>query len=331
MGALAFGLGQKEAENFYAGNTGLTSDMTKQYRSDKTYEQIVEEELNDPEKHISVTGSEGIVSPKSQKTFLAMRDSKEMDRYLNISDTDDILIPFFSLAQTINNFSLHARNSDDENVKKAIAEFLTKTLKFLQKESNYRKIYANANVFFDNKKFVADSKENITDPADTYDEHIGGITEALKGLQQKPVQFIDPKLEPSFYKFRKKTLFGDKDVSFAIDPTKGERQAFSPASEPHTNIGGMMPTQKIGRSATEEEVLQDQIKTLRKQMMTLMFRKAPKSEIDAVKAQIDELNRASLQAVPSVGSAAETPTSKPKRKKSIKKESYEPFVRNILF
>jgi hypothetical protein len=127
-GALAFGLGQKEAENFYSGNTGLTPEITKQYRSDKTYEQIIGEELNDPEKHIVVTGSEGIVSPKSQKTFLAMRARKELDRYLNISDTEDILIPHFSLAQTINNFSLHARNSDDENVKKAIAEFLSKTL-----------------------------------------------------------------------------------------------------------------------------------------------------------------------------------------------------------
>ena len=73
-------------------------------------------------------------------------------------------------------------------------------------------------------------------------------------------------------------------------------------------------------------------------MIALVFKKAPKSEIDDVKSKIDELNRASLKAAPSVGAAVENlePT-KPKKtikktsKGKIKKESYQPFVREILF
>ena len=344
-GALAGNLGTKEGHNFFAGNFPQIPDYQSQKIKDEIREILINKELQDPSMHFSVTGENSTLDKNTQNTFEKMRKSKHMDRFLVINgDSGDILIPFFDLPRAINEFSLYARSyTTDPKEKKAIANFLEKSLGMILDEENYKRIYKNTSVFFDNRVFKQDHTENQIHTGDTYENHKEGIISALNGLNETPVKFIDPKLEPSFYTLRTHTMRGGKEVHrHSLFGTTNVRTKFSPKKEqPQENLpqtSGITTLHKTGRSATEEEVLQDQIKTLKKQMIALVFKKAPKSEIDDVKSKIDELNRASLKAAPSVGAAVENlePT-KPKKtikktsKGKIKKESYQPFVREILF
>ena len=295
-----------EAIGSNIGRTTALSPTQSDTIRDKNFEYYTAEDIEEGY-YIKLTGEESRVPKKSQKALMHLISEAPNNKfYKNIID-GDLAIPYWILPDCIERFTIDARAEKNPVIKQAFIDSLIVMYTAISDKTTYKRMYRNSKPILRIK--TQGGKRELSELFDTYEELIPKITGRIKTLTSNPTVglVLKPFLFHNHTKPRQQVKFGEdryEDAMFLHSPGAGGHTIFGKTdNEPRHDYEGTDPTYGVSTGTN-----------LR----------------DADLEKIHIKDKEQLAKTPSTVSSFGNPVTKKPKKRKLK-ESYNGFVKNILF
>jgi hypothetical protein len=274
---------------------------------DRNFETYISEDMSEGY-YIALTGEESKVPKSSQKALKVLAKETPDNKYYKYIISGNLVIPYWNVPDCIEQFTINARTEKDPVIKKAFIDALVVMYTALSDKQTYNDVYRNCKPIL--RIMQEGGKRELFEVNDTYEEFAPKIINRVKALVGNPTIGIvlKPFLFHNHTKPRQQVKFGVdryEDAIFLRSPDSGAHTIFGKTeSEPRHEYAGTDPTYGVSTGANIREK-------------------------DLEKIHIKDKEQSERTPVPT---SSLRPTEKPKIKKPKKvKESYEGFIKNILF